>query len=293
MVFLLHCCLLVPLLSMSNNLLRSKPAPDLTLATYSITGWSLWVHAHETARQLYFLQRSTLSYKGGKIKVNHRILPYDPKVDLKTIQKTICQRLFCTHMYWKNQNLSNNNDNNTAVPSTMQEQAEGRVTMTRCWICGTKVRIHSFLFILTLLLIFLQSLEDWEANIRKYFNGDLKKELLNMLHCLQSAGMNYDITDSESSDQALQSCTHWWLSPSVISILQELDALGKQAKALRLISKKGNQPLPQTMNAKIVYNSTKTISLLKNWYHHEWYEGLCPLSKVISVVLTQKISQVL
>ena len=179
-------------------------------------------------------------------------------------------------MYWKNQNLPNNDDNNTtAIPSTMQEQAEGRVTMTRHQTCGTKVRIHLFLFILTLLLIFLQSLKDREANIRKYFNGDFKKELLNMLHCLQSAGMNYDITDSESSDWALQSCTHWWLSPSVISILQELDTLGKWAKALRLISKKGNW----TMNTKRVYNSTKTISLPKNWYCHEWYEGLCPFEQ--------------
>ena len=160
--------------------------------------------------------------------MNHRILPYDPKVDLKTIQKTIHQRLFCTHTYWKKQNLPNNDDNDTtAIPSTMQEQAEGRVTMTRCQTRGTKVRIHLFLFILTLLLIFLQSLKDREANIRKCFNGDLKKELLNMLHCLQSAGMNYDITDSESSDRALQSCMHWWLSLSVISILQELDTLRK------------------------------------------------------------------
>ena len=151
--------------------------------------------------------------------------------------------------------------------------------MTRCQTHGIKVRIHLFLFILTLLLIFLQSLKDQEANIRRYFNGDLKKELLNMLHHLQSAGMNYEITDSESSDQALQSCMHWWLSPSVISILQELDTLGKQAKALRLISKKGNQPLSWMMNAKIVYNSTKTISLPKNWYRHEWYECLCPFEQ--------------
>ena len=100
--------------------------------------------------------------------MNRHILPYNPKVDLKTIQETICQRLFCTHAYWKKQNLPNNNDNDiTAVPSTMQEQAEGRVTMARRWTCGTKVRIHSFLFILTLLLIFLQSLKDQEANIRK------------------------------------------------------------------------------------------------------------------------------
>ena len=166
MVFLLHYCLLVPLLSTSNNLLRSTPTPDLTMATYSITCWSLWVRAHGTARWLSFLQRSTLNYTGGGIKVNHCILPYNPKVDLKTIQKTIRQRLFCTHTYWKRQNLpKNDNNDTTAIPSTMQEQAEGRVTMTRHQTCGTKVRIHSFLFILTLLLVFLQSLKDQEANV--------------------------------------------------------------------------------------------------------------------------------
>jgi hypothetical protein len=96
-----------------------------------------------------------------------------------------------------------------------------------------------------------------------------------MLKRLQSGGMNYDITDSESQDRALQSCIHWWLSPDVISILQELDALGKRAKALRLVSKKGNRPLPRSKDTKIVYNSTKTTSLPKNWYRHEWYESLC------------------
>ena len=59
-----------------------------------------------------------------------------------------------------------------------------------------------------------------------------------MLQRLQSAGMNYDITDSESSDRVLQPRIHWWLSPDVISILQELDSLGKRAKALRLCLKK-------------------------------------------------------
>src|ERR1700678_3118454 len=104
----------------------------------------------------------------------------------------------------------------------------------------------SFLFILSLMFIFLQSLKERKANVGKYLTGDLKDDLLNMLECLHPASMNYDITDSESSDRALQSCTHWWLSPNVISILQELDTLGKRAKASRLVSKKGNRSLPRT-----------------------------------------------
>jgi hypothetical protein len=91
--------------------------------------------------------------------------------------------------------------------------------------------------------------------------------------------MNYDMTDSESSDRALQSCTHWWLSDDVISILQELDTLGKRAKALRLVARKGNRPLPQTTNNKFVYDSTKTTGLPKNWYRREWYESLCPFEQ--------------
>jgi hypothetical protein len=120
-----------------------------------------------------------------------------------------------------------------------------------------------------------------EANIGKYLDGDLKEDLLNMLKRLHSAGMNYDITDSESPDRALQSCIHWWLSTDVISILQELDTLGKRAKASRLVSKKGNRPLPRSKDtsSKIVYNSTKTTSLPKNWYRHEWYETLCPFEQ--------------
>lgn len=131
----------------------------------------------------------------------------------------------------------------------------------------------------SLLFIFLQLLKERKANVEKYLNGDLKEELLNMLQCLHSAGMNYDVTDSESSDRALQPCIHWWLSPDVISILEELDTLGKRAKALRLVSKKGNRPLPRTNNIKIVYNSTKTTFLPKNWYRHEWYESLCPFEQ--------------
>ena len=118
-----------------------------------------------------------------------------------------------------------------------------------------------------------------EENIKKYLNGDLKEEFLNMLRCLHTAGMNYDMTDMESSDQALQPCRHWWLSDNVISILKELDTLGKGAKASRLVSRTGNRLLPRTKNIKLVYDSTKTTCLLKNWYHCRWYESLCPFER--------------
>jgi len=81
--------------------------------------------------------------------------------------------------------------------------------------------------LLFIFLVFLQLLKQRIENVEQYLNGDLKEELLNMLELLRSAGMNYDITDSESSDRTLQSCVHWWLSPDVISILEELDTLGK------------------------------------------------------------------
>jgi hypothetical protein len=129
--------------------------------------------------------------------------------------------------------------------------------------------------LLFIFLIILQLLKQREANVEKYLNGELKEDLLNMLQHLHSAGMNYDITDSESPDRALQSCVHWWLSRDVISILEELDTLGKRAKASRLVSKKGNRPLPRTKNTKTVYDTTKTTTLPKNWYRHDWYESLC------------------
>ena len=54
--------------------------------------------------------------------------------------------------------------------------------------------------LLFIFLRFLQLLKQRIANVEKYLNGDLKEELLNMLELLRSAGMNYDITDSESPD---------------------------------------------------------------------------------------------
>ena len=214
--------------------------------------------------------------------MNRRVLPYDPKVDLKAIQKTIRQRLSRTQTYWKDLNLPNNrrdDDDDTAEPCTMQKRAEDKVTSTRRRMRGIKVRINSSWGLLFIFLVFLQLLKQREANVEKYLDGDLKKKLLNMLQHLHSAGMNYDITDSESPDRALQSCVHWWLSPDMISILEELDTLGKRAKASRLVVKKGNRPLPRTKNNKIVYDTTKTATLPKNWYRHEWYESLCPFEQ--------------
>ena len=99
-------------------------------------------------------------YREGRIKLNHIILPYNPKVDLKTIQNTIRLRLFRTRTYWKDLNLPNDtqthrddDDRTTAVPCTTQEQAEGKVTLTRRRTRGSKVRIDSFLFISSLMLI--------------------------------------------------------------------------------------------------------------------------------------------
>ena len=221
-------------------------------------------------------------YKGGKIKVNHRILPYDPRADLKTIQKTIHLRLFRTQAFWKDANLSNDStppyrDDDDDDTTTAQERGERKVTSTRHRMHGIKVKVT--FVILSFLLISLQLLKDRKENVAKYLHGDLKEDLFNMLQCLQSGGMNFDLTDSESSDRAVQSCVHWWLSPHVISILQELDTLGKRAKASRLVSKKGNRPLPWNQSNKIVYNSPKVTSLPKNWYRHEWYESLCPFEQ--------------
>jgi hypothetical protein len=87
-------------------------------------------------------------YKEGKIKQKHRILPYDPKVDLKTLQKTIRQRLVRTQIYCKGQDLPNNStpplrddDDTTTVPCTMQERAKRKVALTRRRTRGIKVRV--------------------------------------------------------------------------------------------------------------------------------------------------------
>ena len=94
-------------------------------------------------------------YKNGKIKLNHLILPYDPKVDLKTIQKTIRTRISRTQTYWKDENLPNNTDNDnddtTAIPCTKEERAERKITLARHRMRGLKVTY--FPFVLSLILI--------------------------------------------------------------------------------------------------------------------------------------------
>jgi hypothetical protein len=90
-------------------------------------------------------------YRGGKIKLNRRILPYDPEVDLKIIKNTIRLRLSRTQTYWKDLNMPtpphiDDDDNDTAVPC--QKRGEGKVTLTRRRMRGIKVRIDSFYFML-------------------------------------------------------------------------------------------------------------------------------------------------
>ena len=138
MVFLFYRYLLVPLLPTSHNSLRSTPASDLTFPTSNIIGRCRWVCARGTARQLCFLHRSTLNYTGGGgIEVDCCILPYNAKVDLKTIQKTIRLRLVRTQTYWKELN-SRDNDDSDAIP--LQKRAEEKVTLTRRRTRGTHVR---------------------------------------------------------------------------------------------------------------------------------------------------------
>ena len=81
--------------------------------------------------------------------MNRRILPYNSEVDLKMVQKTIRQRLVRTQICWKGQDLPNNStpahrdddEDTAAVPCTMEEQAERKVTLTRRRMRGMKVRI--------------------------------------------------------------------------------------------------------------------------------------------------------
>lgn len=88
-------------------------------------------------------------YREGKIKLNHCILPYNPKVDLKTIQKTIQLRLSRTQTYWKDLNLPDNSrddddDDDDGTTATMQERAEGKIKLTRRRTRGSNVRINSY-----------------------------------------------------------------------------------------------------------------------------------------------------
>lgn len=90
-------------------------------------------------------------YREGGIKLNQLALPYDPKVDLKILQKTIRQRVSRTQTYWKERNLSNkstpdsdDDDDDDTTAAQWQGRAERRVTSTRRRMRGTKVRIDSW-----------------------------------------------------------------------------------------------------------------------------------------------------
>lgn len=101
-----------------------------------------------------------------------------------------------------------------------------------------------------------------------------------MLTRLQSRGMNYPLTDEESSERMIQPCTHWWLAPEILPILRELDAIRKRAKAQRLLTKRGNRPIPQGTNDKIITDSSPTPYLPQNWYRRDWYDNLTQYQKL-------------
>ena len=138
---------------------HTRNGPDTCNIQYNwqrLLGKCPWNHQ----ATLLLAQEYLELYKGGEIKLNQHILPYNLRDDLKTIQKTIRLRLVCTQNYWKDLNLPNNStppyrdddhdhDTNACVPRTMQDRAEGRVTLTRCRTHGTNIRIDSFLLILS------------------------------------------------------------------------------------------------------------------------------------------------
>ena len=100
-------------------------------------------------------------YREGKIKLKHRVLRYHPKVDLKAIQKTIRLRLVRTQNHLKDKNLPNNStphqtdddEDITTVPYTMQERADLKIALTRRRMRGIKVRIDEYFFIVSLIRI--------------------------------------------------------------------------------------------------------------------------------------------
>lgn len=135
--------------------IRTGPDPyDIQYNWRGVLGKCPW----NRQATLFLAQEYLELYKGGKIKLNQSILPYNSEVDLPTIQKTIRQRLLRTQSYWRVQNLPNNNSSphrDDDDDTTMEERAEGKVRSTRRRMRGFKVRIDSFLFILSFLFIFL------------------------------------------------------------------------------------------------------------------------------------------
>jgi hypothetical protein len=87
--------------------------------------------------------------------------------------------------------------------------------------------------------------------------------------------MNEGISDSEGDNRTLRPSIHWWLSPPISAILRELDNVTKRAKARRLVHRKGNRPLPQKPGeTKVLYKTSPSSSLPRNWYRENWYGNL-------------------
>lgn len=149
------CAPTVHVKQFKKKLSRSGPDPsNIQFNWRSALGKCPW-----NRQAILLLAREYLElYREGKIKLKHRVLPYNSKVDLSTLQKTIRQRLFRTQTYWKDKNLppqsnSDDDDDTTVVPCTVEERVERKLTLTRRRMRGLKVRIHQFLFVLSLIRI--------------------------------------------------------------------------------------------------------------------------------------------
>jgi hypothetical protein len=96
-----------------------------------------------------------------------------------------------------------------------------------------------------------------------------------MLEGLGNGGMNYPLSDSDSIDKELQRCEHFWISPEILNIFDELDLIDRRAQNSKLTRRRGNRPLRiNNKPAKRVLDSPVTQSLPKNWYREEWYNHL-------------------
>lgn len=124
---------------------RSRTGPDACNIQYNWQrplGKCPWNRQATTLLASEYLEL----YKEGKIKMNNLILPYNPKVDLKTIQKTIPMRLARTQTFWKGLNLPNNSspphrdDDDDDTTRIMQNRAEARLTLARRRSRGVKVK---------------------------------------------------------------------------------------------------------------------------------------------------------
>ena len=88
--------------------------------------------------------------------------------------------------------------------------------------------------------------------------------------------MNCPLLDSEDSTaKALRCCEHFWLSTEIINLFEALDMIERRARNSKLITRRGNRPLPINKKpAKRVLDSPVTPSLPRNWYREEWYNHL-------------------